>query len=59
MDKPVAIEDRVRTAPRNLGIGHVVQGAEDKLAAWQTLRGELSVAPEDCAHIGDDLPTCR
>jgi 3-deoxy-D-manno-octulosonate 8-phosphate phosphatase (KDO 8-P phosphatase) len=41
---------------RNLGIGHVVQGAEDKLAAWQTLRGELSLAPEDCAHIGDDLP---
>jgi 3-deoxy-D-manno-octulosonate 8-phosphate phosphatase (KDO 8-P phosphatase) len=41
---------------RNLGIGHVVQGAEDKLAAWQALRVELSVPPEDCAHIGDDLP---
>lgn len=41
---------------RNLGIEHVLQGAEDKLAAWQGLRGDLSVPPEDCAHIGDDLP---
>ena len=40
----------------NLGIGHVLQGAEDKYAAWQALREGLSMASEDCAHIGDDLP---
>lgn len=40
----------------NLGVDRVIQGAEDKLAAWQRLRRELSLAPEQCAHIGDDLP---
>ena len=40
----------------NLGIEHVIQNAEDKLAAWESLRAELSVAAEECSHIGDDLP---
>jgi 3-deoxy-D-manno-octulosonate 8-phosphate phosphatase (KDO 8-P phosphatase) len=40
----------------NLGIEHVIQGAEDKFAAWQRLRAALSFFPEQCAHIGDDLP---
>ncbi|HSC23876.1 MAG TPA: HAD family hydrolase [Casimicrobiaceae bacterium] len=40
----------------SLGITHVIQNAEDKHDAWQALRGALSVAPEECAHIGDDLP---
>jgi 3-deoxy-D-manno-octulosonate 8-phosphate phosphatase (KDO 8-P phosphatase) len=40
----------------NLGIENVIQGAEDKLAAWEQLRAKLSLAPEQCAHIGDDLP---
>jgi 3-deoxy-D-manno-octulosonate 8-phosphate phosphatase (KDO 8-P phosphatase) len=40
----------------NLGVEHVILDAEDKLGAWQRLRGKLSLAPEQCAHIGDDLP---
>jgi 3-deoxy-D-manno-octulosonate 8-phosphate phosphatase (KDO 8-P phosphatase) len=40
----------------NLGIEHVILDAEDKLGAWQNLRAKFSLAPEQCAHIGDDLP---
>src|ERR1700690_3613659 len=40
----------------DLGVVHVVQNAADKLAPWQRLRDELALAPEACAHIGDDLP---
>jgi 3-deoxy-D-manno-octulosonate 8-phosphate phosphatase (KDO 8-P phosphatase) len=40
----------------NLGVEHVIQGAEDKFGAWQRLCAELALAPEQCAHIGDDLP---
>ena len=28
----------------------------DKLSAWNALREQLGIAPEACAHIGDDLP---
>ena len=41
---------------RGLGVTRVVQGAEDKLVPWEALRAELGLAPEACAHIGDDLP---
>jgi len=41
---------------RRLGIAHVLLDIGDKLAAWNTLRAELGIAAEDCAHIGDDLP---
>ena len=41
---------------RTLGIERVIQGAEDKLTPWEALRSELRLAPEACAHIGDDLP---
>jgi 3-deoxy-D-manno-octulosonate 8-phosphate phosphatase (KDO 8-P phosphatase) len=40
----------------NLGVERVIQGTEDKLAAWQALRAQLDFAPEQCAHIGDDFP---
>lgn len=40
---------------RGLGVARVVQGAEDKLAPWESLRTELGLPPEACAHIGDDL----
>ena len=39
-----------------LGIVRLVQGAEDKLGPWESLRRELGLAPDACAHIGDDLP---
>jgi 3-deoxy-D-manno-octulosonate 8-phosphate phosphatase (KDO 8-P phosphatase) len=41
---------------RQLGVRHVVLGAEDKVTPWDRLRGELGLAPAACAHIGDDLP---
>lgn len=41
---------------RQLGIPHVVQGADEKVAPWDRLRAELGVPPEACAHLGDDLP---
>ena len=41
---------------RQLRIPHLVQDAHDKIVAWERLRSELRLAPEACAHIGDDLP---
>ena len=41
---------------RQLHVRHLIQDAHDKLAAWRRLIGELHIAPEHCAHIGDDLP---
>ena len=41
---------------RALGVGRVMQGAQDKLTPWEALRRELSLPPAACAHIGDDLP---
>jgi 3-deoxy-D-manno-octulosonate 8-phosphate phosphatase (KDO 8-P phosphatase) len=41
---------------RALGIGRIVQGAEDKVAPWEALRNELRLPPTACAHVGDDLP---
>ena len=40
----------------NLGVEQVILGTDDKLAAWQRLRRQLSISAEQCAHIGDDLP---
>lgn len=40
---------------QQLRIPHLVLDAHDKLVAWERLRGELGIAPEQCAHIGDDL----
>jgi YrbI family 3-deoxy-D-manno-octulosonate 8-phosphate phosphatase len=39
-----------------LGIEHVRQGAENKLAALRELLAELRLAPEQACYIGDDLP---
>lgn len=41
---------------RRLGVAHVLLDVADKLAAWQDLCARLGYAPDDCAHIGDDLP---
>jgi 3-deoxy-D-manno-octulosonate 8-phosphate phosphatase (KDO 8-P phosphatase) len=40
---------------RQLRIPHLVLDAQDKLVPWERLRAELGLAPEACAHIGDDL----
>jgi 3-deoxy-D-manno-octulosonate 8-phosphate phosphatase (KDO 8-P phosphatase) len=41
---------------RLLDVKHVVLDASDKLTAWEALRTQLGFAPDQCAHIGDDLP---
>jgi len=41
---------------RELGIRHVVQGANDKLAALHKLVKARKVSLEDCACVGDDTP---
>jgi len=40
---------------QQLRIPHLVVDVQDKLVPWQRLRAELGLAPEQCAHIGDDL----
>ena len=41
---------------RLLDVRHVIQNANDKLTPWRALVASLRIAPEHCAHIGDDLP---
>jgi 3-deoxy-D-manno-octulosonate 8-phosphate phosphatase (KDO 8-P phosphatase) len=41
---------------RDLGIRHVTQGANDKLAALRKLAKARGVSIEDCACVGDDTP---
>ena len=40
----------------DLGVAHVVLGADDKFAPWDRLRRQLGFDEGDCAHIGDDMP---
>lgn len=41
---------------RELGIDHVVQGADDKLAAFERLLARTGLRAAQCACIGDDVP---
>ena len=43
-----------RTA--ELGIAHVYQGQENKLACYEQLIHALKLVPEQCCYCGDDLP---
>jgi len=40
---------------QNLGITHVYQGQLDKLPAYEGLRQQLAIAPEQIAYVGDDV----
>jgi 3-deoxy-D-manno-octulosonate 8-phosphate phosphatase (KDO 8-P phosphatase) len=40
---------------RNLGIGHIYQGAEDKLEALQRLLQETGLTAQQLAYMGDDV----
>ena len=40
---------------KNLGVSHVYQGHENKIAAYEEIIQSLSVKPEQVAHVGDDL----
>jgi 3-deoxy-D-manno-octulosonate 8-phosphate phosphatase (KDO 8-P phosphatase) len=46
----------VEVRARELGIEHVGQGASDKRAGYEALRGTLGLAHEQCGFIGDDWP---
>jgi 3-deoxy-D-manno-octulosonate 8-phosphate phosphatase (KDO 8-P phosphatase) len=46
----------VTARAREMGVRHVLQGREDKKAAWSELLAELSLRPEESAYIGDDWP---
>jgi len=50
--KSAAVEIRMK----NLGIQHVYQGHENKIAAFESLCSDLNLKPEQVAHVGDDLP---
>ena len=41
---------------RELGVRHLSQGVEDKLAAFHRLRDRLGMTSGVCACVGDDLP---
>ena len=41
---------------RELGVRHVLQGIDDKLAAFQRLCGRLGISSGECACVGDDVP---
>lgn len=41
---------------RELGVRHLLQGVEDKLAAFHRLRGRLGMSSSVCACVGDDVP---
>ena len=39
-----------------LGINHLHQGLEDKLAEFSRLTGRLGLSARECAYVGDDVP---
>jgi 3-deoxy-D-manno-octulosonate 8-phosphate phosphatase (KDO 8-P phosphatase) len=40
----------------DLGVAHVYQGQDDKLACFEQLLGALKLEAEETAYAGDDLP---
>ena len=48
--------DIVARRAQEMGVRHVVQGVEDKKAAWTALLVELALEPAQSAFIGDDWP---
>lgn len=46
----------VERRAQNLGIQHLYQGREDKLVVLDELLGDLGLAYEQVAYLGDDLP---
>ena len=47
------------TRAEELGIPHLIQGRNDKLAALQELAAKLSLGAADCAYMGDDIIDVR
>ncbi|MGR9073503.1 MAG: 3-deoxy-manno-octulosonate-8-phosphatase KdsC [Gammaproteobacteria bacterium] len=47
--------ESVKLRMESLGIEHVYQGQEDKIAALEEIAGRLGIRVEESAHMGDDL----
>jgi 3-deoxy-D-manno-octulosonate 8-phosphate phosphatase (KDO 8-P phosphatase) len=47
-----AVERRMN----ELGVMRVVQGCNDKIAAFSTITAELGIADAECVYVGDDVP---
>jgi len=41
---------------QELGVGHVIQGCTDKVAAFEELTVALGLCDADCVFVGDDIP---
>lgn len=39
-----------------LGVPHVIQGCQDKVAAFDELTALLGISAADCVFVGDDIP---
>ncbi len=48
--------DAAAARASELGLAHVILGADDKLARFEALRAELGLDAAQCAFVGDDLP---
>jgi 3-deoxy-D-manno-octulosonate 8-phosphate phosphatase (KDO 8-P phosphatase) len=46
----------VEVRAREVGIGTVIQGAADKLAAYRGLLADTGLSPRQVCYVGDDLP---
>jgi len=47
-----AVEQRMT----ELGVSNVIQGCQDKVAAFDELIGRLDITSAECAYVGDDVP---
>ncbi len=45
----------VAVRAKELGIGVVLQGAVDKVAAWRGIMASRGLSPEETAYVGDDI----
>ena len=50
--KSIAVEKRMA----ELGVAHILQGCENKVAALDSIIAELGITPAECAYVGDDIP---
>jgi 3-deoxy-D-manno-octulosonate 8-phosphate phosphatase (KDO 8-P phosphatase) len=46
----------VETRMSELGVPYVIQGAADKLAAFESVLASLQLSAKDCVYVGDDVP---
>lgn len=48
--------DAVEKRMSELGVTHVIQGCDDKVAALDRIIADLGITPAECAYVGDDIP---